>query len=637
MCGIFGWVSFDVELCDNNLEMARKSVQSMEHRGPDNQGEWISSKVFMGHRRLSIIDLSEDANQPFVSVDGKHILSFNGAIYNYVELRETLKSQGVVFKTDSDTETMLAALEVWGDDALLKFDGMFAAAWHDTAKNRHVLMRDPLGQKPLYYSIYEGGVVYASELRALLALPDFHWTIDKSAFRRYLMQGYYALEDTPVVGIKKLLPGHFLEIKSNAIQCKRYWDSVPGEDILDIGDEEALEEFDQLFQNSCQQAMRADVPYGVLLSGGVDSSLVLQYCKDINPEIRSFSVGMSDPEFDESEKAEVVSKFLNVSDRHSFLLTDEGVLSAIEGLLQNMDEPHGDPGFVNSYFLAQACRPHLTVAIGGDGSDELFAGYTPFVGLVGVPVLRILPKFWVSLLKGLIKLIPATDGYLGLRFKLDAYLGGFPSDDEQRFPLWLSSMEPENLDRLCSPISDGVLSRGQIFKFIKKLLVPSMRKTLQEKFLYFYQKVFLPEFICMHTDRATMQYSLEARSPFLSRPLIEFANRLPQRMRIRFGERKWLLKEIMRRRGYPKIIIKQKKQGFTFPVARWLKTTLRDELNQACNDTERLDDFINMAELKKLRDEHLSGRQNHYRILFNVIVFRRWRLRFPSVTVMING
>lgn len=633
MCGIFGWVSFGAEISADRINAARRSVRSMGHRGPDNQGEWLSPHVFMGHRRLSIIDLSAAANQPFASVDGRYVLSFNGEIYNYVELRKILEAQGVAFTTDSDTETMSAALAAWGYDALLQFDGMFAAAWHDTKTNRHVLMRDPLGQKPLYYHVYGDGVVYASELRALLELPGFLWAIDQEAFKRYLMQGYYALEETPIAGIKKLLPGHFLEIDSNNIRCKRYWNSISGDNIQDISDDEAIDEFDRLFQNSCRQSMRADVPYGVLLSGGIDSSLVLQYCKEINHDIRSFSVAMADREFDESKKASAVNEFLGVSKCHSFLLTDEGVLGAIEGLFKDIDEPHGDPGFVNSYFLAQACRPHLAVAIGGDGSDELFAGYAPFAGLPGVLALRNVPDMGIKAIKTVARQFPARDGYLGFRFKLDAYLGGFPGSDEQRFPLWLSSMEPENLDRLCRPIGDGTLSRGRIFKNIETTLEPVAGKELQEKFLYFYQKVFLPEFVCMHTDRATMQYSLEARSPFLSRPLIEFANRLPRRMRIRFGERKWLLKETMRRRGYPDVVTKQKKQGFTFPVARWLKTSMREELNQTCNDDERLSDFVDMGELKRLRDEHLGGQENHYRVLFNLMVFRRWRRRYPSLIV----
>lgn len=638
MCGVFGWVTYRRCLTESELRAARRALSSLSHRGPDQQGEWYDDHVYMGHRRLSIIDLSAAARQPFQDKEGRYVLAFNGEIYNYVELRSELEQEGAHFRTSSDTEVMLAALDRWGDRAFLRFDGMFAGALHDRERSRHLLFRDPLGQKPLYYCEFNGGLVYASELRALLALDGFRWRLNRPAFLRYLSNGYYAWDETPVEGVRKLLPGCLLEMTERGTRLERYWDSVPGEDLLDLTEDEAFAEFERLFAESCARSMRSDVPLGVFLSGGLDSSLVLAFSREIRSDVRAFSVAMGERDFDESAKAERVARHLGLSDHHSFIMGRASVESAMRGVLTSCDEPNGDPGFVNTYFLAQACRPHLTVALAGDGGDELFAGYLPFASLHGEVCLRVLPSRVLEMIRTATTLLPNSDRYLGLRFKAEAYVRGFPSSPATRFALWLASVDPEALARLCPWQKPGFSARdgaeGSVYDFVERLMTPVQSGSRLQQLLYFYQKVFLPEFVCMHTDRGAMQFGLEVRAPFLSPSVIRFANRLPDHMKVRGGTLKWILRRVATRRGLPSSIARQPKQGFTFPLARWLKTTLRPCMEELLSHEGWRDErLVDLDVVHRCRTEHLAGTRDHSRLLYSLMAFRAWRQNFPTVEV----
>ena len=263
MCGIFGWQTFDQALTGSELESSRSAAQTLAHRGPDDQGEWTDNYYFAGHTRLSIIDLSSRASQPFVSDDGRYVLSYNGEIYNYIELRKELVRQGVRFLTESDTEVFLSAFRVWGEDAFKKFDGMFSAAVYDKHTRNLYLIRDHLGQKPLYYYHYGSGIIYASELRALLSIDQFKWEIEKENLSLYLALSYYPWDKSPVKGINKLLPGCFLKIRGKEKQVTRFWDSIPGDDPYDISMGEAVQKAGALIEDSVQKCLRADVPLGI--------------------------------------------------------------------------------------------------------------------------------------------------------------------------------------------------------------------------------------------------------------------------------------------------------------------------------------------------------------------------------------
>lgn len=628
MCGVFGLIRLDGREIAPRLTQARSATASLAHRGPDHQGEWSEGAVYLGHRRLSVLDLSAAANQPFADPSGRHVLAYNGEVYNYVELRAELEQFGHRFRTGSDTEVVLAALIQWDVAALSRFDGMFAAIWHDRQRGRTVAFRDPLGQKPLYWGRDGDILALASELRALTRLEATWGGIDQDAFRRFLARSYYAWDETPLVNVRKLLPGCLLTVEGGRISIERWWESIPGQDQLNMDTEEAVTEFDRLFTTSCRQSMRCDVPYGVFLSGGIDSSLVLDYCREANPGVRAFSVAMGEADFDESAKAKRVARHLGIGEHRTFVMDGATVEECLDATLAASDEPHGDPGLVNAFFLARSSRPFMTVALAGDGGDELFAGYAPFAGLGAADRFRHAPASLVGLVKAAARLVPSSDRYLGLRFKLDSFLRGFPAEDAQRFALWLSALGPTEMSRLT-----GRAGQDALFPQLGAIMAPVAACSSTEKLLYFYQKLFLPEFVCMHTDRAAMQVALEVRAPLLSAPLIGFANRLPDRMKHHGGDLKWLLKRVAERRGLPAEIVSQKKQGFTFPVARWLKSSLKGRMTELLAPGPWCEGLLDPVEIARLRDEHLAGVDNHYRILFNLMVFSAWRRRHPDLQV----
>lgn len=638
MCGIFGWIKWKGTFSESEINASREALSFMEHRGPDFQGEWFSNTVYMGHRRLSIIDLSPEANQPFIDKDSDIILTFNGEIYNYLELRTELKKQGLVFKTSSDTEVLLAAFKSLGEKAFLRFNGMFAFAIYDKTAEKHYLVRDHLGQKPLYYYLYQDGLAYASELGALLSMKGFQWKLDKNNFLKFLTNSCYMWNTTPLQDVKKLLPGHFLEIKNGKVVLHQYWDSLPGDKTVSIDFEEATSAFQNMLDHSCQISLRSDVPYGVFLSGGIDSSLVLESCRRIDPKISTFSVSMQERDFDEGEKAKDIADFLGINSHYSYLMDFHSIQDTIDAFCSFSDEPHGDPGFVNSYFLAKYCQSNIKVALSGDGADELFAGYITFFALKKEKIFRNFPDYCISWLEKMVRsILPGGDSYVGLQFKALAFLQGFPAHPSTRFPLWLGAVSPEDLQKLCPWQNKLFFSRmgeeGTLFEDFRTVLTKMGGKTYTQMFLYFYQKFFLPEFVCMHTDRAAMRCSLEVRSPFLSVPIIEFANSLPDSFKIYKGELKRMLRSAAQRRGFPQNIYNQKKQGFTFPIARWLKTTLKTKMEEMISSKIWDNGLINKPYLNMLKEQHILNKKNNYRVLFNLMVFQKWLEKYPHVSI----
>jgi asparagine synthase (glutamine-hydrolysing) len=425
-----------------------------------------------------------------------------------------------------------------------------------------------------------------------------------------------------------------MEIEGGRVKTRRWWDSVPGNNPLQIDFEEAVTEFERLFERSCDQSMRSDVPVGVFLSGGLDSSLLLSNCHAISPEIQAFSVSMAEPDYDESSKAAAAARHVGNGRHHFFAMNQSALMNTFTALMAKMDEPHGDPGFVNAYFMAGHCRPHITVALSGDGADELFGGYMPFKGLPLQPFMERLPPAAIDLVRAASKCLPGSDTYLGLKFKALSYLQGFPSTRINRHSLWLSTLSPEELSQLLPQAAPGFFDpmlEGGAFDVAAELHGTIASHTPIQQMLYYYQRVFLPEFICHHTDRAAMLHGLEVRSPFLSVPLIEWANRLPDSFKARRGELKRLLREALRRRNFPSAILNQRKHGFTFPIARWLKEDMRELVDNLANAEEIFGGEVDGRELKRIIDHHLSGRRNLYRIIYNLIVFRAWRIRYPGI------
>ncbi|NQU57921.1 MAG: asparagine synthase (glutamine-hydrolyzing) [Rhodospirillales bacterium] len=637
MCGIFAWLTRK-DASPPVIEQARNAVRELTHRGPDGDGEWQADRVYLGHRRLRVIDLSSEADQPFVTTDGALVISYNGEIYNYLELAEELKREGVVFRTESDTEVFAAAYAQWGTGAFARFDGMFAAAIFDTRARRLVLVRDPMGQKPLYYHHAADGIVCASELRGLLALDAFRWTINNKAVTRFLANACFMGEETPLESVSKVPPGHFIiaEPDKGTFEVKRYWSSYPGDDVLDIGEEEAVQEFDRLFETASARTLRADVPVGVFLSGGLDSSLAAAYARHHAPNIRSYTLAMKERDFDESAKAEAAARWAGISQHRVFEMDGKAAIDTVGRHFDTCDEPHGDPGFVNTLLLAQKVRPEIVVGVAGDGADELFWGYETFRAIGPDRIASRLPTPLLSVAGNIIRaFLPASDQYLDMGYKLGSFLGGYPSSKETRSAAWLSAKRPGELAALCPGVDDDFFRHesggDHLFGPFEKTQAQMPGGSMADRLAFHYQRHFLPDFVATHTDRAAMQESLEVRSPFLSPEIISFANRLPQRLKQQGSVLKVLLRRVLERQGFPPDLVGQKKQGFTFPVARALKTDLNPLMTELLGREELYDGLISRDETQSLVSQHMAGTRNNYRILFNLMALAAWRRKYPRV------
>ena len=635
MCGIFGWIKQNQPHSKLEIASAEKALSSLQHRGPDSSGVWKRSNVFIGHQRLKIIDLSDNAKQPFVDQSGAHVLSFNGEIYNYIELRKDLEKKGQNFLSQSDTEVLLYSLMRFGQQSFQQLDGMFAGSYYNCNDRSLLLFRDPVGQKPLYYYLYEGGLIYSSELRALLEIKEFNWKIDKSNFDKFLAHSYYPWDSTPIQDIHKLKPGSFLHYKEGKVTLENWWKSIPGSDSLKMDSEEAITQLTSLFDTSCSNSLRSDVPVGVFLSGGLDSTLTMDSCLKKNQNIQSFHLSMSERDFSEDKKAKIVSERLKKGNAHEYMMDSEVMDESFREIIKKMDEPNGDPGFLNVYFLSKQCRDKITVALAGDGADELFAGYLPFLGLRYENFMMRLPASLRNMAKYIGNFIPARDTYMDFRSKLNSYLNGFPSNPLNRNFLWLSSLDNGLLKKLLPDREKDWMdpnSENSLYTIPEEIQHDFLRLDSYNRMLFFYQKIFLPEFVCHHTDRAAMLNSLEVRAPFLGTKVIKFANNLPIDMKVKGETLKWILKEICKRKNFPRSIFAQKKQGFALPIARWMKSKLLPHLEELKKFDGYENNLINRECLEFLVDNHIKNRSNFSRILYNFMVFNAWRKKYPNLS-----
>jgi len=637
MCGIFAWLTRR-DTAPPILEQARGAVRELAHRGPDGVGEWLQEGVYLGHRRLRIIDLSNAADQPFVTADGAFVVTYNGEIYNYLELAEELKREGVSFRTESDTEVFAAAYAQWGVSAFARFDGMFAAAIFDTRSRSLVLVRDPMGQKPLYYHKNANGIVCASELRSLLSLNAFKWILDKKAVARYLANACFMGEETPLQDVFKVPPAHYVVVEPDkeTFEVKRYWSSYPGADVLDISEEEAVQEFDRLFDTVSARVLRSDVPVGVFLSGGLDSSLTAAYARHHAPDIRSYTLGMKESDFDESAKADEAARWAGIKEHRAFEMDGSAAFKTVGRHFDTCDEPHGDPGFVNSLLLAGKVRSEIVVGVAGDGADELFWGYETFRAIDPDKIARHIPAPFLSFAASMAQsVVPASDRYLDMGYKLSQFLGGYPSSKSVRPAAWLSAKGPGQLASLCSGIDRDFFqsesATDNLFSPFERTQEEMPVDTMEDRLAFHYQRHFLPDFVATHTDRAAMQESLEVRSPFLAPDIVSFANRLPASLKRNGGTLKVLLRRVLENQGFPRDLVQQKKQGFTFPVARALKTDLNPLMTELLASDGLYDDLISRDKTKSLVAEHMSGARNNYRVLFNLMALSAWREKFPQV------
>jgi asparagine synthase (glutamine-hydrolysing) len=566
MCGIAGFTYHNKDKA-NRRGVAHRVTESLYHRGPDQQGFFEGSEATLCAVRLKIIDL-EGGEQPFASDDGDTVIAFNGEIYNHLEIRKELEAWGHHFRTHCDTETVLHAFLQWDTACFARMRGMFAVALWTESRKRLVLARDRMGIKPLYYFRHGDDVYFGSELKAILEHPEVPRQLDLKALDCYLSVNYVPGPDTLMAGIRKVRPGHFLEWRHGRTWIEPWWtppEGSPKPQSL----EGAKEELDWLMRDAVREHLVSDVPLGVWASGGLDSSAVLHYAAEqTTGRLKTFSVSFTGRSFDESRYFREIARAYG-TDHYEFDLNPELELqSAIEDFAYYSDEPSADAGALPVWYLSRMTRRHVTVALSGEGADELFGGYLTYQADRLARPFRLVPSPLRRLMLGALeRYVPVSDDKISLEYKLKRWIEGSWLDPDEAHFFWNGTFSAEQLRRI-RPGANG----NRLRMLVERLGIQC--SSVAERYMRVDQNYYLPDDILYKTDRMSMAHSLEVRPPFLDHRIVEFAAGLPQNLKIRGGKQKFLLRELMRGK-LPEAILHRKKTGFDIPTHDWFRGPLR--------------------------------------------------------------
>ncbi len=625
MCGIAGFTHLNR---DPDPDRIWEITRPLIHRGPDQQGVWESPDVSLGAVRLKILDL-EQGDQPMASCQGDTVVVFNGELYNHMELRRDLERAGHRFQSRCDTETALHAFLEWDTDAFRRFRGMFAAAFWVQSKRRLVLVRDHVGIKPLYFARLRENIYFGSELKAILHHPEIGRCIDLAGLTDYLSLNYVPGPRTLVEGIEKLPPGTWLEWRAGRVKTEAYWRlELHPDPAMDLPS--AKQELDSLLRSAVREQLVADVPLGIWSSGGLDSSTVLHYASEsASGRLKTFSVSFQGRSFDESRYFRRVADAYGTDHYEFDLNPDADLAPVIEEIPYYSDEPSADAGALPVWFLSKMCRRHVTVALSGDGADELFGGYKTYLADRYSQHLRRLPQGVLRFGERTARMLPVSDEKIGWDYKVTRLLQGSLLDPVEAHFFW-----------------NGTFSRGQQADLRTCWSLRAQRNALERlgrpasglsRFLWMDQLCYLPDDILTKVDRMSMGHSLEVRPPFLDHRIVEFAARLPENFKIRGGRLKFVLRELMKDR-LPTAVIKRGKEGFDIPTHHWFRTVLRPLLLDTLNESSvKRSGILSWPAVEAVIRAHLERRANlGYHLWGLVVLFlwmKQWGITAPSRAV----
>ncbi|HSK64154.1 MAG TPA: asparagine synthase (glutamine-hydrolyzing) [Pyrinomonadaceae bacterium] len=629
MCGITGWANLDsyAPPPDGARDLLHAMCERMVHRGPDSEGLFVTTGTALGMRRLAIIDLVT-GEQPAFNEDRSIAVILNGEIYNYRELRALLEKRGHSFRSASDTEVLPHLYEEYGDRMVNELNGMFAFALWDGKRRRLLIARDRFGEKPLYWGVFDKTLLFASEPKVLLAHPAVKPSLNLQALRQYLSFDYVPAPLTIYCGINKLPAAHKLTLENGEVKVERYWrldykttQPVPSE-------REAADRLRELMADAVRMRLVSDVPLGVLLSGGVDSSTIAALAVRASSEpVKTFSISFAEASFDESAYARGVAKFLG-TDHHEERLSANLAANLVSEIGAWMDEPFSDSSLVPTYLLSRFTRKHVTVALGGDGGDELFAGYPMYAGHRWAEVYKRVPGVLRrGLIEPVVRALPVKTKNLSFDYKALRFITGARYDTVARHHIWFGSFTPDQQQQLLTPEALAATD-GEIYADARQIAEECDSDDLVTRMQSVDTRLYLAEDILTKVDRASMAVSLEVRAPFLDPRVAEFAASLPCNYKLRGMKTKHILKKAVRDL-LPSFVTRRGKKGFGVPVAEWLKFNLRPLARDLLSpERVRRAGVFNPDYVARLQDEHERGVANHRKLLWTLLMFELWHESF---------
>jgi asparagine synthase (glutamine-hydrolysing) len=636
MCGICGIFNTRLEPLAHGDRIDRISAR-LRHRGPDSEGKFELPHVALAIRRLSIIDL-QTGNQPLQNETGEITLVFNGEIYNYLELRAGLVERGHRFATHSDGEVIVHLYEEQGPDCLAELNGMFAIALWDGRAKRLLLARDRAGEKPLYY--WRGGhtLVFASEIKSLFEYPGISRTLDPSALTYYFSYGYFPGPRSVFAEIKKLPAAHRMLVEGGNTRIDAYWRPQdylrsPEQAPLTRRQEgECVEELATRLRQAAESRLVSDVPLGVFLSGGIDSSTIVAIMSELTPgNVNTFSVNFPDKTFNEEAYSTLVAKRFRT--QHHILTADQaGMQQALLTLADHLDEPVADPAVIPTYMISRFAREHIKVALSGEGSDELFGGYPTYLGArLADYYLRLPGVLRRQVFDRLARLLPVSSSAVPIGLFLRRFLSHAEKSPAERHQIWFGMFAPAELDQLFSPAWTGPQPPSrEIFLPVSRVLEGVRCDGTLSQMLYLDFRLYLEDNLLVKIDRASMACSLELRTPFLDHRLIEFAEGLPGSLKVRHFQLKYVLKKAVERWLPPEIVYRQKR-GFSVPIAGWMRNELRPRVDEALSEGKlQRQGLFNVAFVRRLLREHWGGKADHRKTLWTLFCFQLWYDRWAA-------
>jgi asparagine synthase (glutamine-hydrolysing) len=621
VCGIAGLIGRRDEVVE--AAKVHRMCQTIVHRGPDDEGIFAQGPVGLGMRRLSIIDLA-GGHQPIHNEDKSVWVVFNGEIYNFPELRRELEARGHTFYTHSDTEVIVHLYEEMGADCVKKLRGMFAIALYDDRTQSLLLARDRLGKKPLYYASHKGRLLFGSEIKTILAVAPELAEVNPEGLLQYFYFGYIPDPHTAFQQIHKLPPGHLMEYSNGQTKIREYWDVPEYGTHPAMSEEECLEQLEGRLEEAVRIRLISDVPLGALLSGGVDSSIIVALMARVSSgPVKTFSIGFRAEQFNEAEYARLVAERFG-TDHHELILDPnlEETLSFLSGMLE---EPFGDSSMLPTYYVSRMAREHVTVALSGDGGDELFAGYDRYLVAMERQKFDGVPRWLGRLYRDQVhNRVPA--GMYGRNLAWNASLSPRDRylDDVSFFPA---------LHRERALFTDEFLERARLWpdplRQWQQYYDEAPAKDALSRLMYLDMKTYLTADILTKVDRMSMATSLEVRVPMLDHEFVEWVTALPVQWKFRTGTRKYVLKKLAERLGIPRELLHRRKQGFQLPLVDWMRSEMKDQFLRILLEPQTLQrGYFKPEAMQSLVDEHLRGRRNRSGMLWRMLVLELWHRNF---------